>query len=112
MDVVATTGVNHILVWYAFQMTPFEFCVSQNVSYVNGKIDKINGFDYFLENVDRQFSDFMKKKSDNNITLFNVNEIGNRVVFSMTFMRVDCLFASLKFLRAENLGYEVPFAQL
>ena len=63
-----------------------------------------------MENVDRQFPDFMKNESDNNITIFNVNEIGNRVVFSMTFMRVDRQFGSLKFLRAEKLDYEVPFA--
>ena len=82
------------------------------MSDVNEMIDKINGFDYFVENVDRQFPDFMKKKSVNNITLFNVNEIGNRLVFNITFMRIGCLFGSLKFLRAEKLGYEVKFDNL
>ena len=65
-----------------------------------------------MENIDCQFPDFMKNESDKNTTIFNVNEIGNRVMFSMTFMRVDRQFGSLQFLRAEKLGYEVPFAQL
>ena len=62
-------------------------------------------FDDFVENVHRQFSDFMKNESDNNITIFNVNEIGNRVVPCMAFMRVVRQFGSIKFLRAEKLGY-------
>ena len=74
--------------------------------------DKINGYDNFVENVDREFPDFMKKKSDNNITILNVNEIGNMGLFSMTFTRSESTFGSLKFLRAEKLGYEVPFSEL
>jgi hypothetical protein len=65
-------------------------------------------FDNFVRSVEKRYPEFIVRKRDEEISLINLNERGNKINLFLLFRKVVSPFAFLHVVSVEKEGYEVP----